>query len=235
MIWVLNIRINKRQGAAEMSVDHSTTPDNPSSCDYPSPEAVAETLRLAADCLRQAIPRAVAQGQSFDDTERSVRDALRQIGSQAMQLFLALQGDGDLGEQVTTDQDVTLKRGERKSTTSIRSIFGQHTFDQFTYSRGKNKSIEMRPISARMQLPPHRWSFLLRKTSQVFCAEAAFNQAADHLELVLGGQFSVDTLEKVNGQMGLPRAFSWTICPGPIRCRRPSISSRRPTAKESRC
>lgn len=188
-----------------MSVENSSTICNPTSTTDPTqtPKQIAEQLTQLADQLRAGIPEAVKHGNSFDQTERSVRETLRRIGCQAMQLFVSLQGDGDLGGEVTTSNGTVLKRSEQKSTTKIRSIFGLHAFDELVYARGKNKSIELRPISARMQLPPTRWSFLLQEISQVFCTEAAFNQAADHLELVLGGKFSVDTLERISLPMGV--------------------------------
>ncbi len=188
-----------------MSVEHSNTIGNPTSTTIAplSPQQLAEQMEQLADQLRAGVRQAAKQGHSFDQTERSVREALRKIGCQAMQWFVSMQGDGDLGDEATTDNGTVLKRSEQKSTTHIRSIFGLHTFEEFVYARGKNKSIELRPISARMQLPPTRWSFLLQEISQVFCTEAAFNQAADHLELVLGGKFSVDTLERISLRMGV--------------------------------
>ncbi|TWT56271.1 ISKra4 family transposase [Allorhodopirellula solitaria] len=188
-----------------MSVEQSNTNGNPTSTTNTpqSPEQLAEQLQQLGDQLRAGVREAAKQGQSFDQTERSVQETLRKIGCQAMQFFISMQGNGDLGDEVATDSGRVLKRSEHTSTTHIRSIFGMHTFDEFTYALGTNKAIQLRPVSARMQLPPTRWSFLLQEISQAFCAEAAFNQAADHLELVLGGKFSVDTMEQVNLSMGV--------------------------------
>lgn len=188
-----------------MSVEHSNELDNPTSTnkDSLSTQQLADKLTQLADQLRASIPQAAKQGNTFDQTERSVRDALREIGCQAMQLFVSLQGDGNLGQQIQTDDGTVLHRSDKKTNTKIRSIFGLHHFDEFVYARRKNKSIELRPLSARMRLPPQRWSYLLQEISQVFCSEAAFNQAADHLELVLGGQYSVDTLEQISLHIGV--------------------------------
>lgn len=188
-----------------MSVEHSSTNGNPTSTTK-SPQSsadLAEQLKQHADHLRRSVREAAKQGHSFDQTERSVQEALRKLGCQAMQFFLSMQGNGDLGDEVTTDNESVLKRSEKTATTHIRSIFGMHTFEEFTYAPGKNKTIQLRPVSARMQLPPTRWSFLLQEISQAFCAEVAFNQAADHLELVFGGNFSVDTMETINLSMGV--------------------------------
>jgi len=63
--------------------------------------------------------------------------------------------------------------------------------------------IDLRPISARLDLPEHQWSYLLQEFSQLFCVEQAFNQASRNLETVLGGRFSVDTLEHTSQRMGV--------------------------------
>ena len=46
--------------------------------------------------------------------------AKRPIGFKAVQLFGSLQGDGDLGEAVDTEEGNTLKRSTEPSVTKIR-------------------------------------------------------------------------------------------------------------------
>jgi hypothetical protein len=124
------------------------------------------------------------------------------MGYQAMALFVALQGDGDLGESVETETGKTLRRSEKPTRSTIRSIFGTHSFEQFTYSAAKNKTIELRPISARMALPAKQWSFLLQEFAQMLAVDQAYGQATRNLGQILGGTFSVDTTEQVNSDMG---------------------------------
>ena len=76
------------------------------------------------------------------------------MGHAAIDLFLKNQGDGDLGETVTTTEGMRLHR----SRTSPRpvtcdTIFGEHSFRVFVYSQGPNRKIELRPIDARLNLP----------------------------------------------------------------------------------
>src|SRR6056297_812853 len=125
------------------------------------------------------------------------------VGRHAVDLFVHLQGDGDLGQEVTTQDGVTLHRSDSKTKATVRSIFGTHRFQQFTYASGPKKAIALRPISARMSLPAGRWSYLLQQWTQMLCVDSAYQQAMDNLQVILGGEkFSVDTAEKVNGQMG---------------------------------
>lgn len=165
-------------------------------------EQATENLILLVEEIKATVQNAAQQGSSFDQTERDVWDAVLQTGFQAMQLFVSLQGDGDLGERVQTEQGKTLHRCPKPASTTIRSIFGTHPFDQYTYAAGSNKPIELRPISARMSLPQHRWSFMLQEFSQMFCVDQAFNQATANLSQLLGGRFSVDTTEKLNQRLG---------------------------------
>lgn len=152
--------------------------------------------------LRRQIIRAAQAGDSFDTTERTVWELLKRTGHAAIELFLGLQGSGDLGEQVTTSEDQTLRRSDVPTTTPLRSIFGGHCVEQYTYSPGVNKKIELRPISTRLQLPENRWSYLLEEFSQMFCVDQAYHQAASNLERLFGGKFSVETLERTNFRLG---------------------------------
>jgi len=189
-----------------MNVQDTNSVDNPNEGEKQAkpqtPQQVAAELRQQVEWLLAVVSDAAEKGESFDQVERTVWPSVIQIGSQVMQLFLVLQGDGDLGECVTTDEGKKLRRSEKKSTATVRSIFGEHSFEQYTYSRGKNKAIELRPISARITLSERRWSFLLQEFSQMFCVDQAFNLGSANLSKVFGGKFSVDSLEKINRQMG---------------------------------
>ena len=188
-----------------MSIELSTDICNPTSTNQlenVTPEQVAQELERLSIGLREIVVNAAKEGSSFDSTERRVWDMVRKTGFQALELFIKLQGQGDLGDQVTSES-ISLGRSSEPAITMVRSIFGQHAFAQYTYSSGKNKKIALRPISARMQLPENRWSYLLQEFSQMFCVDQAFNQAADNLETVLGAKFAVDTLEQTSQRMGV--------------------------------
>lgn len=152
--------------------------------------------------LRNLVTMASQEGRSFDSTERAVWRMVLQAGYQALELFIRLQGAGDLGSGVITGDGRSLYRSEDPGPTTVRSIFGDHEFQQYTYSAGTNKKIELRPVSARMQLPEHRWTCFLQEFSQLFCVDEAFRQAARNLESILGLPFSVDTLEQTSQRMG---------------------------------
>lgn len=186
-----------------MNVADSNPSCNPSSTDNQTPEQLCQQIDQFADTLKAKIRGAADRGDSFDSIEREVHKMIMQVGRQAVDLFVTLQGDGDLGQSVDTDDHVTLYRSDRKANSVIRSIFGTHRLEQFTYAPGPKKAIALRPISARMSLPEKRWSYLLQQWTQMLCVDSAYQQAMNNLQVILGGEkLSVDTAEQINGQMG---------------------------------
>ena len=148
------------------------------------------------------VDRSVQGGKSFDEVERGVFQKVLAIGRSAVNLFLKEQGDGDLGENVITKEGVTLDRSETVMPRPVRSIFGEHSFEAFVYSRGPKQKIELRPIDARLNLPAGKASYLLQEFSQLFCVEKAFAVGARQFQTVFRQQLSVDGLEDINRAMG---------------------------------
>jgi len=167
-----------------------------------NPEQIAGNMNSLVDQLKATVRSAAEAGESFDSVERKTLDSVLQIGHQALELLLSLQGSGDLGEHIKTADDKIASRSQKPSNTKLRSIFGEHEFEQFTYASGKNKPIRLRPISARLSLPAGRWSFLLQEFSQMLGVDQAYDQAMKNLGKIFGSNFSVDTAERVNGNMG---------------------------------
>lgn len=194
MIRVFNIPHQQGKEAAMMKIAESTQQRNP--------DQISKQLTTLVDQLQRNMKTAAKQGESFDSVEKSILTSVLKIGNQAVELLLALQGDGDLGEHIHTSDGKSSLRSQSTATTQLRSIFGEHTFEQFTYSPGKNKAISLRPISARLSLPASRWSFLLQEFSQMLGVDQAYDQAMKNLGQFLGSNFSVDTAERINAHMG---------------------------------
>ncbi|XZE17963.1 hypothetical protein SH449x_003244 [Pirellulaceae bacterium SH449] len=106
--------------AKSNSSDKSHTPQNPK-------DLLAE-LTNSHSKLISLVRTAVAEEKSFDEIERKTKQAVLEIGRQAMGLFVSLQGDGDLGSEVVSTNKKPLYRSEAKSLPRIRSIFGVHSF-----------------------------------------------------------------------------------------------------------
>ncbi len=148
--------------------------------------------------LEQFVRNAAADGQSLHDVEQRTLGAVLEVGRCCVDLFIELQGEGDLGPTVTNSEGKTLHRSEEPVPRGIRTVFGAHSFCAYAYSPGPKKKIALRPIDARMSLPEGGYSYLLEEFSQYFCIEQAFDKARQGIEKVLGQSIPVDSLERIS-------------------------------------
>ena len=161
-----------------------------------------DSLVKMAEELASFVHQAVEKGSDFDALEKGLFQRLLVIGGVAVDRFLEAQGHGDLGPTVRTDDGVDLHRSPTVQKRALRSIFKEHAFESFVYSRGPKRKIELRPIDARLNLPEHKASYLLQEFTQLFCIEKAFAVGAKQFERLFGQAISVDVLETINRDMG---------------------------------
>lgn len=161
-----------------------------------------DTLVNLAEDLTVFVRQAVQEGAELDTVERGALARVLAIGLAAVDLFLAAQGDGDLGPTVTGEDEVVLHRSDAVMERPLRTIFGEHTVHAYVYSRGSKRKIELRPIDARLNLPEGKASYLLQEYTQLFCVEKAFRVGARQFETVFEQKLSVDVLEDINRALG---------------------------------
>jgi hypothetical protein len=161
-----------------------------------------ETLMNLARSLTDFVQKAAQDGADLDSVERGALAQALDIGFAAVELFLQAQGNGDLGERVDTADGVVLYRSDAAVERPLRTIFGEHVFQSFVYSRGEKRRIELRPIDARINLPENKASYLLQEFTQLFCVEKAFGVGGRQFETVFGQRLSVDVLEDINRSLG---------------------------------
>jgi hypothetical protein len=162
----------------------------------------SDTLVELANDLEGFVLRAAQNGSSLYTVERAVLDRVLQVGFAAVNLFLIAQGVGDLGPSVEPEQGAILYRSDTVEDRPLRTIFGEHVFQQYVYSQGSNRKIELKPIDARINLPEGKASYLLQEFTQLFCVEKAFAVASQQFATVFGQKLSVDVLENANRDMG---------------------------------
>lgn len=168
----------------------------------PCSDGNADSLVDMAQQLQQFTQQASVEGDSLYETEKKILATVLKMGHLAIDTFLQLQGDGDLGPTVATDDGQNLQRSESPVRRPLRTIFGEHAFDAYVYAPGPKQKIALRPIDVRLNLPAGKSSYLLEEFSQYFCVEQAFGQAADAFHTVLGQKLSVDTMERTNQRVG---------------------------------
>jgi len=158
-------------------------------------------VELAAQ-LEASIREAAQAGKSLYEVEKDTFSWALQIGHAAIEQLLMLQGDGDLGESIVTAASRRLERSEESVERPLRTVFGEHMIRAYVYAAGAHQAIELRPVDARLSLPPGRCSYFFEEFSQYFCVDQAFGQAARGLAMVLRQEVSVNTLEHINRRMG---------------------------------
>lgn len=161
-----------------------------------------DVLVALAHDLAAFVRQGVRAGSCLDDIERGTLRRVLALGAAAVGLFLQAQGDGDLGPRVEVEGGRTLYRSASVQRRPVRTIFGEHSFDAYVYAAGSKRPIELRPIDARLNLPPGKASYLLQEFSQLFCVEKAFAVGARQFEAVFGQQLAVDVLEDINRALG---------------------------------
>lgn len=161
-----------------------------------------KSLIELAEQLEASVREAAREGKSLYEVEKNVFQRVLEIGRVAIHHLLVLQGDGDLGESVVTADGRRLERSEEPVDRPLRTVFGEYTLRAYVYAAGAHRAIELRPVDARLSLPPGRCSYFFEEFSQYFCVDQAFARASEGLAMVLRQEVSVDTLERTNRRMG---------------------------------
>ena len=105
-------------------------------------------IRDQLEQLLQFVDKSAQDALQLYEVERRVFDEVLKLGHKCVEVFIGLQGKGDLGEDVTHGGQ-TLHRSELPHPRPLRTVFGEHAFEQFVYSLGAN-----RPIADQVKYGP---------------------------------------------------------------------------------
>ena len=167
------------------------------------PENRSQSLVEIAEEIDQLVRFAADQGQPLHELEPVLwNQVVLRMGQRSVELFLQLQGDGDLGETITTEDGTLLQRSPEPVERPLRTVFGRQSFFSYVYSRGEHQKIELRPLDARMALPEGIDSYFFEEFSQYFCVEQAFGRSREGLKLVLQQEVCEDQLQSINHRLG---------------------------------
>ena len=122
------------------------------------------------------------------------------LGRRFLEEHVAAQGDGDVGPQVSSD-DETLRRSQKPHQRRYLSIFGEVTIMRFVYLPREGQKAEYIPLDACLGLPAGENSYLLEEWQQRFCVKDAFGESVRDLKAILGTGVSVRTAEDMNRRM----------------------------------
>ncbi|MCH2516406.1 MAG: ISKra4 family transposase [Dehalococcoidia bacterium] len=155
-----------------------------------------------AERMEGFVREAAREGRSLHDVEQHVHELVYRMGNVATGMFIALQGDGDLGKTVMTEAGVSLHRSADPVNRPLQTVFGLFNVQAYVYARSPKKKIELRPVDARMELPPGHASYLFEEFSQYFCVEQAFDRSVEAIDRMMRQSLSKETLERINRRVG---------------------------------
>lgn len=184
-----------------MTIAANTHPSKTSARQAENNSPPKSVVEIAKELEGFAIQSA-RDGRSLDEMERAALDYVLTMGGTAVDLFIQHQGQGDLGETVQAADGRTLNRGSEPLPAFVRTIFKKHEFQEYAYSTGPHQPIALRPLRARMALPPTINSYLFEEFSQFFCVEEAFGRSRAGLNLVLKQDVCEDQLQAINHRLG---------------------------------
>jgi hypothetical protein len=164
-------------------------------------DALKTQLLETVGQLDAFVQSAAQSGTPIHEVETGIWKRILQMGQLSLGRFIALQGDGDMGETIHTEDGHSWRRLENHHDRRYVSIFGEFPLSRVVYGSREGQKIEFVPLDNRLQLPAGVFSYVLQDWSQSLCVESAFGQVSPMLRRFLGLKVSVDSLEGMNEQM----------------------------------
>lgn len=148
--------------------------------------------------IQKFIGQAVQDGRRIDSVERDLMRYLLALGLSLLSSYVAQQGDGDVGPEVTTPEGDTARRLPEPHDRRYVSIFGELTVSRFVYGTREGQKIERVPLDERLGLPEGDFSYVLEDWGQRLCLKESFAEAGQSLEMLLGLRLGTRALEQMN-------------------------------------
>jgi hypothetical protein len=166
--------------------------------------------------IQNFIGQAVQDGRRIDSVERDLMRYLLALGYSLLSSYVAQQGDGDVGSDVTTPEGDTARRLPERHDRRYVSIFGELTIPRVVYGTREGQKIEWVPLDERLGLPDGDFSYVLEDWSQRLCLKESFAEAGQSLEMLLGLRLGTRALEQMNRAVAsYARSFQDTLEPPP--------------------
>jgi len=163
-----------------------------------TPEQAALKAQHQFNALRDFVQQAARDGQRIDTVEREVFRQLLSLGHTLLSAFVADQGDGDLGPEVTTPEGHTARRLTERHDRRYVSIFGELVISRVVYGTREGQKIERVPLDGRLGLPEGDFSYVLEDWGQRLCLKESFAEAGQSLGMLLGLRLGTRALEQMN-------------------------------------
>ena len=161
------------------------------------------------------VEQAVKDEQRIDEVERELFSQLLAVGLTLLQAFVAAQGDGDSGAELSFD-DHMLRRLQEPHARRYLSIFGEMLIKRRVYAIREGQKVEQAPLDSRLGLPAGDFSYVLEDWLQRLCVKESFGEAVAGLRMLLNLAPSERAAEQMNQRVAQDaEAFQFTKAPPP--------------------
>jgi hypothetical protein len=147
------------------------------------------------------VERAARDERRIDEVERELFSRLLNLGHMLLASFVAAQGDGDMGAEVSTGDGRTVRRLKGTHERRYLSIFGELLLHRRVYAEREKQQIERVPLDERLGLPEGEFSYVLQDWLQRLCLKESFHEAVADLREWLGIAPSERATEQMNQRM----------------------------------
>jgi len=147
------------------------------------------------------IQNAHESSESLDKLERDLVVELMNLGHACLQDFIEAAGDGDMGDQLTVDDQV-VRRSDEKQKRQYRSIFGEFTIGRYVYFRRKKTKALAKPLDQKLGLPADEVSYVLEDWLGNLSVDLPFSTVAKWLESTLGIKVPASMAHRRVGKLG---------------------------------
>lgn len=164
-------------------------------------ERLFESVEDQFCALKTYIEEAIG-GSEIHVVEEAVFRQLQRIGLGLLEAFVAMSGTGyEAGRPLVTEDGRPMKyKGIKKEASPYLSIFGELCIYRASYAHPDGDRVY--PIDAQLNLPEHKYSYLLLKWLQASSADQDFRSAVDRFNEI----FDFSLFAEVPQRQGLPIA-----------------------------
>lgn len=148
------------------------------------------------------VQEAVENSVSLDQLERDLVTDVMNLGHACLQDFIDTAGDGDVGEQFTTDDGQVIRRSREKHRRAYRSVFGEFEIERYVYCRREKTKALAKPLDQQLGLPADEVSYVLEDWLGNLSVDLPFETVAGWLKKTLGIAVSPSLAHRRVGKLG---------------------------------
>jgi hypothetical protein len=162
-------------------------------------EVVFDKLDETFECLKRYIYDAVDH-EELHEVEQQIFRKVQEIGRQSLECFVCLSGSGyEEGNPPVSDEGIQMRyKGTVHS--PYMSIFGEIKIARAAYQHPMGTYVY--PIDATLNLPAHKYSYLLEKWLQASACESDFRSTVDRFNEIFDFSFFPEVPQRLGLSVG---------------------------------